>query len=261
VDGIRPFPALSEASPILAGTPLGNIIETGTTGRSSYKGLWVAVSRRLEKGLAFEGSYTLSSSKDFNSLSSPPTRVTVQDSRDPAESLGPSDFDARHRVVFNASWALPWRGNAWLEGWQLAAVVQCQSGNPISIVTNNSSVTGTVGTLRPDLTGSIRILGQPEQWFDTTAFTAVNRFGNLPRNAVVGPRFDNVDVAVSKTTGLGPTRLQLRLDVFNLLNHPNFGQPGRVVGTPNFGRITDTRFPTGDVGSSRQVQLAAVLNF
>jgi hypothetical protein len=55
--------------------------------------------------------------------------------------------------------------------------------------------------------------------------------------------------------------LQLRAEFFDLFNHPNFGPPGNVVGTPAFGRITSTRFPTGESGSSRQVQFAAKLTF
>lgn len=82
-------------------------------------------------------------------------------------------------------------------------------------------------------------------------------FGNLSRNAVVGPRFDNLDLSVSKTIRTtARTRLVLQADVFNVLNHSNFGQPGRIVGSPNFGIISNTRFPPGDSGSSRQVQLS-----
>jgi len=261
VNGVRPFTALSSTSPILPGAPLGNIIEVASTARSTYDALWLTVTRRLANGLSVDGSYTLSSSDDFNSLSSPPTRVIVQNSHDPSESLGPSDFDARHRFVVRATYQLPWRGNAWVDGWQLSAVIQAQSGNPLNIVTTNSTVTGITGTLRPDLTGDIRIIGTPEQWFDTSAFTAVNRLGNLPRNAVVGPRFDNIDVSIAKSLTLGFGRVDLRADVFNLLNHPNFGQPGAVVGSPSFGRITSTRFPSGDVGSSRQIQLGASWRF
>jgi carboxypeptidase family protein len=261
VDGVRPFQSLSTRSPILPGTPLGNIIETASTGRSTYTALWATLTRRLTHGLRVDGSYTLSASHDFNSLSSPPTRVTVQDSYNLRDSLGPSDFDARHRFVLRATYDLPWRGNAWIEGWRLAGAVQGQSGNPINIVTNSSTVTGTANTVRPDVTGPIRIIGQPDQWFDTSVFAVVNRFGTLPRNAVVGPRFDNLDVSIAKTVRIGPARAELRADAFNLLNHPNFGQPGQVVGSPNFGRITNTRFPVGDVGSSRQIQLGARLDF
>jgi hypothetical protein len=58
-------------------------------------------------------------------------------------------------------------------------------------------------------------------------------------------------------------RLQLRLEIFNLFNQANFGQPNRiaVVGGTAFGVISNTRFPTGDSGSARQVQLAAKILF
>ncbi len=260
-DGVRPFQALSTASPILPGASVGNIIETASSGRSTYDALWATVSRRLVNGLAVEASYTLSAAKDFNSLSSPPTRVSVQNSYNLQDSWGPADFDARHRLAVRTTYELPWRGNALIRGWRLAAILQSQSGNPVNILTNNSTVNGSANTLRPDIVGAIRMVRRPHLWFDTSTFAAVNRFGNLPRNAIVGPRFNNVDVSVAKTLAIGSARMLLRADVFNALNHPNFGQPGTVVGSPNFGRITNTRFPVGDAGSSRQIQLAATLEF
>ncbi|MNC93817.1 hypothetical protein D3C83_105310 [compost metagenome] len=59
----------------------------------------------------------------------------------------------------------------------------------------------------------------------------------------------------------GPFAAQLRVDIYDLFNHPNFGPPGNVVGSPTFGQITRTRLPTGEAGSSRQIQLAAKLSF
>jgi hypothetical protein len=55
--------------------------------------------------------------------------------------------------------------------------------------------------------------------------------------------------------------VQLRAEVFDLLNHANFGQPGRIVGSATFGQIINTRFPTGDSGSSRQLQFAMKFMF
>ncbi|HZI86090.1 MAG TPA: hypothetical protein VFD48_04615, partial [Pyrinomonadaceae bacterium] len=92
------------------------------------------------------------------------------------------------------------------------------------------------------------------------AFTPVARFGNLGRNVIIGPGFNNVDFSLLKNLKLKEQmRLQMRAEVFDLFNHASFGQPGRVVGSQNFGRISNTRFPTGDSGSSRQMQF--VLKF
>jgi hypothetical protein len=55
----------------------------------------------------------------------------------------------------------------------------------------------------------------------------------------------------------------MRVETFYLFNTANFGQPGRIAtaGSTSFGVITNTRFPTGDSGSSRQVQFAAKFLF
>ena len=262
VNGVRPYAFLSAASPILPGAPLGNITQIESSGRSSYRALWTSLTRRLSRGLQFSGAYTWSRSLDSNSLSSPPAAVTVQNGYDIDDSWGLSDFDARHRFVARVVYALPFRGHAALRDWQIAAIVQSQSGGPINIVTSNSSLTGVANTVRPDVTGPITVLGNINQWFDTAVFVPVNRFGTLGRNAVLGPRFDTVDVSISKTLPLAAgVKAQLQADVFNALNHPNLGQPGRVVGSPNFGVITNTRFPPGDSGSSRQIQLAIKVLF
>ena len=88
-----------------------------------------------------------------------------------------------------------------------------------------------------------------------------NAFGNVGRNSFVGPGFEDVDLALIKNTKISERfNLQLRADAFDLLNHPNYGQPNGTVGA-NLGKITSTRFPTGDSGSSRQLQLAMKLKF
>jgi hypothetical protein len=88
-------------------------------------------------------------------------------------------------------------------------------------------------------------------------FTAVPRFGSLGRNVVIGPGFNNTDFAIIKNTKVNESfRVQFRAEFFDLFNHANFGAPGNVVGTPSFGQITSTRFPTGESGSSRQIQFA-----
>ena len=260
VNGVRPFPALSGSSPILPNTPLGNVTEVGSSGNSSYNALWVTAARRLTRGWQFNASYTFSKSIDFTSFSTGGT--LVQDSFNLPGERGPSDFDARHRFVFSSICELPFSKNEFVRGWQLGVIVQSQSGNPFNVVTSNSTVNGVPNTVRPDVDGPVTILGDVDQWFDTSAFEAVPRFGNLGRNVIVGPTFNNVDFSLMKTTNLGErVRVQFRAEVFDLFNHANFGRPGNTVGTPSFGRITSTRFPTGESGSSRQIQFALKLMY
>ncbi len=186
----------------------------------------------------------------------------VQDSYNLRGSRGLSDFDARHRFVISGLYELPFRGNRLKEGWQLSTIVQSQSGNPVNIVVNNATFTGTNNTVRPDVTGPVTILGTVSRWFDPTPFVVpVGRFGNLGRNVVIGPGFNNTDFSVIKRTKLTENQfIEFRWEVFDLFNHANFGQPVRVVGT-TLGEITNTRFPTGDSGSSRQMQFALKYKF
>jgi hypothetical protein len=281
VNGVRPYPRLADTSPILPGSALGNVFSHASLGQSSYHALWVTANKRMSHGLQLNAAYTFSRSLDYNSLNSQNV-VIVQNSYDLANSQGPSDFDARHRVVLNAIWELPLHGNRLAEGWQIGLITQAQSGNPLNIVTNIGTFTGVVNSLRPDLVGTIDVTGTPNQWFSNTvcdprlgscagavfalpvSAAGAYHFGNLGRNAVVGPPFYNTDISLVKNTKLaGTTILQFRCEAFNVFNHPNLGQPGRIatVGSTAFGVIVNTRFPTGDSGSSRQVQFALKLLF
>jgi hypothetical protein len=258
VNGVRPYPAVSGSSAIMPGTPLGNIAQVESTGNSSYNALWLSMSRRFGRGLHINSYYTWSKSLDYNSLST--QGIVVQNSNHLRGDRSRSDFDARHRFVVNARYELPLKRNLLLKGWQIAVLLQSQSGNPVNIVTTNSTFTGVANTLRPDVAGPVAIAGGVDRWFDTSAFTAVSGFGNLGRNAITGPGFHNADVSLMKDTVFAEKiHIQFRAELFNVFNHPNFGQPGNVVGTPGFGRITNTRFPTGESGSSRQMQLGMKL--
>jgi len=240
--------------PYLGFSPTGiNEVNTGTDSR--YSSLQTSLTRRFRKGYQFNASYTWSKSLDYNSFST--GGIVGQDGYNLRGDRGLSDFDVRHRFVFSGICDLPFKGNQLIEGWQLAAIVQSQSGGPVNIVTSNAAVNGVANTLRPDVNGPIEIIGRPERWFDTAAFVPVARFGNLGRNVVIGPAFHNTDVSIIKNLTLREhLRVQLRAEIFDVFNHANFGAPGNVVGTPAFGVITSTRFPTGETGSSRQIQFA-----
>ena len=259
-DGVRPFAALSPSSPIQPGAPLGNITQVESTGFSRYDGAAMGITKRLSRGLQFDASYTLSKARDTNSLNS--AAFAVQDSYDIPAQYGLADFDARHRFVLSTSYALPFGAHVLSRGWEFAAVVQAQSGNPFTIVTSNASLNGVPNTVRPDVTGPITIVGDVNQWFDPSVFVAAPHFGNLGRNTVIGPAFHNADLSVIKQDRITKdVSVQFRVDVFDVFNHANFASPGNIVGTPAFGKITRTRLPSGEAASSRQIQLAMKVLF
>lgn len=269
---VRPFPALAASSPFRPGAKLGNITEVDSVANSSYNGLWVTVNKHLSHGLQFLGSYTFSKSIDDNSLNS--QAVILQNSLNVNSNRGLSDFDVRHRFVISGFYELPFHRNRLVEGWQVGLINQMQTGNPLNVITSVAGFTGTtgLGALRPDVVGPVTTTGRPKQWFSNIASFQVPctsaavpttcHFGDLGRNAVTGPGFMNMDFSAVKNTKLTERiNLQFRAELFDLFNHANFGNPNLTVGNSSFGTITGTRFPTGDFGSSRQVQFALKLQF
>ena len=93
-----------------------------------------------------------------------------------------------------------------------------------------------------------------DQWFDTSCFAnpAQYQFGNYEIGQVRGPKIVTTDFSVFKRTSLGSTRsMELRIETFNIFNHPLFSNPNTSFGNSQFGRITSTRLP------SREIQLGA----
>jgi hypothetical protein len=157
---------------------------------------------------------------------------------------------------------------------------------------NANSFTG-LATLRPDISGPLTIsptaatTGIGVQWFPNLVCDprpggscpsgsvvilpvsfingkTIYHFGSMGRNVVIGPGFNNSDLSLIKRTKLSERQMiEFRWEVFDIFNHANFGQPGRTaqVGSTSFGVITNTRFPTGDSGSSRQMQFALKYKF
>jgi len=275
----RPFQTL--AGTILNGTTLApNIREFDSSSNSSYNALWITANKRVSHGLQFNASYTYSHSIDDNSRNA--EGVVMQDSNNVQGERGSSDFDARHRFVINSVYELPFKGNRLVAGWELATIITAQTGNPFNVVLGTAALTGVPNTVRPTITGPLVVTGNPAGWFanaaavfPASANSPATGFGNLGRNAFTGPGFTDVDLSTVKNTKLTErVDLQFRVDAFDVLNHPNFGQPGPFSGltssvltfsggvpASSFGAITSTRFPTADAGSSRQLQLALKLRF
>ncbi|AFL87586.1 hypothetical protein Terro_1277 [Terriglobus roseus DSM 18391] len=272
--GVRPFNTLSLSSPIRPGAAIAvNINQVASLGQSNYNAMWFTLRKAFHNGLNFNFNYSLAKSLDLGSLSG----TAYQDATRPYLNYGPSDFDTRHRVALTAIYMLPFKGNRLVEGWQLSGIAQWQSGNPLN-VTTTSTFTGTSGVLHPNLLRPVdyvktKASAGSVQWFNAATCTGAatagctfqiptTGFGNLSRNSLVGPGFSDVDFSIEKnTTIVEGVKFQVRADAFDIFNHPNFGNPVTSANSASFGLITSTRFPTGDSGSSRQLQIIGKIIF
>jgi hypothetical protein len=270
VNGARPIPALSATSPIDPGLPLGNILVYESDGNSNYNGLWVTANKRVTKGLQFSASYAWSHSIDDNSRNI--QGLVIQDSNNINGDRGNSDFDTRQRIVINGVYAVPFTGNRLKEGWELSLIEQSQTGNPLNFHTSTTTFTGSAN-LRPNIVGVPDVGFSPAVNGSASSITWIqnpsvfvnqgNAFGDLGRNAITGPGFSNLDFALTKNTKINEKfRLQARVDAFDLLNQVNFTNPNLTIGSATTGVITaGTRFPAGDFGTSRQLQISMKLLF
>ena len=299
VGSLHPHQTLSATSPIDPGVAIAsNIAEVNSIGTSNYNAMWAVLSKNMSHGLEVNMNYEWSKSMDINSLGSQGGLTAAggapQDSNNPAGNYGLSDFDTRNHFAGTAIYALPFRGNRLVSGYQLSTIVQYQTGNPLNITAGSSGYNGLTGAVRPNLVGPIikqksqgaianvtylpssnvcpigptlavpsgcSLQIQATQATPTSAIVYTG-IGNIQRNAGIGPGFADVDLSGEKDTKIFEgLSFKLRVDAFDILNHPNFGQPSGNTQSSTFGQISSTRFATSDGGSSRQLQLSGKFIF
>jgi hypothetical protein len=267
---------------------------------SNYNALWAVLSKNLSNGLDFKTSFEWTKSEDLNSLGSQ-GGLTLPDSTNPQENFGLSDFDVRIHFGGTAVYSLPFKANRLVSGYQLSSILQYQTGNPVNIVAGSSSFNGVTGLPRPTQLGpvarskqqlpgvanvtlfqstglayggticdvtnvtsacALEIQGTQASATGTTAPSVYTGLGTMERNSFTGPGFAGLDMSGQKTTKITErVDFTLRADAFDILNHPNFGQPSGNVQSSTFGQISATRFATSDGGSSRQLQISGKFVF
>jgi hypothetical protein len=247
---------------------------------SNYKSFQVGLVRRLNRGWQSQLSYTWSKCEDTGSGSWGLDRGTnFQNPYDPDGDLGRCAFDMRHNLVINGMYQLPFTGNPFVEGWQVSGIVNYRSGLPTNVTdgiirafdnqgasNRPNYVPGAPGCNgNPILPESERFpaAGNP-RWINTACFQLprLGELGNTPRNFVDGPNYVNVDAALIKNiNGLGPWSVQLRAEVFNLLNRTNFNVPSAGIFAGN-GTVNPTAGTlTSIVGTARQFQFGMKIQF
>jgi Carboxypeptidase regulatory-like domain len=231
------------------------IFEAEDSMSSDYNALQVKLDKQFSHGLTFGIAYTYSKSidgaSDFFGSGANGSTIFPQNNYDTAAEKGLSDFDIRHRFVFNYIYSFPSIRNAWSnfpsrlgDGWQISGIVTAQTGQPFSVLTGVDQSSTGLGDDRANVSGDPN--NGPKtvaKYFNTAAFSlnAPLTFGNSGRNIVEGPGYTDVDFALMKTTLITEhTNLQFRAEFFNILNHPNFALPNNVLTSPSFGSLYQT---------------------
>jgi carboxypeptidase family protein/TonB-dependent receptor-like protein len=224
---------------------------------SNYNALQLQFQRQLSRGLQALASYTWAHSIDTASSGSLGSGSNALTPLNPNINRGPSDFDIRNAFSMGLTYDVPAPKinlitNAILRNWSTENSFQARSATPVDVYYDPVSFAGSIGSfstnVRPDV-----VPGQPfylhgAQYpggtaFNSSAFTAPPvspstglpaRQGNFPRNALRGFGASQWDFAVHRDFPIRESmKLQFRAEMFNVLNHPNFGPPGGDLGSPS----------------------------
>jgi hypothetical protein len=230
---------------------------------SIYHALRVRLQKRMGRGIMAGGTYTFGKSLDNASSIGGGAQIVVQDDTNFAAERGRSSFDIRHQFRSNYNWELPFgerrkwlssgKAAAFFGNWSINGSVTMNSGSPYTArmlgTASNNSGTGNNFSERPDAVSDPalgRDVRTPLRFFNVAAFALppAGRFGNASRNTITGPGTVSVEASIGKSIRLGrdrQRRLDLRWEVSNLLNHPNYTGLNTVINSINAGRVQGAR--------------------
>jgi hypothetical protein len=261
----RPFPQFTDVQ-----------IQFPTNGESDYYAVLVRAAKRFSHGLSFGANYTWS--RYLGNITQPGLalgngvgNLIYQDSytSNPRANYGPTADDIEHRLNFHWIYELPFgTGKRWLAnsplrdlvgGWSLGNISTFQSGAALTITnqTNNCNCF-SAGPQRPNLTGDPNAGSHSVgSWFNTAAFAqpAAYTFGNAGVGIVRGRGLIQVDMSLIRDFKVtDKIHTEFRMEVFNVINRTNFGNPGTVFGSSTFGVISSA-------APARQIQLGLRITF
>lgn len=276
-------PTLLNATTVNSRRPLASytiapVKYIGNWNSSQYEGLSAKVERRYSKGYSFLNSFTYGHAFD---LQNPALDLcdtcgagdTIQNNYNIAQNYASSDNDVRFRYVLTGIAELPFgRGKPFLAnsafatwllgGWAASPVYQFQTGLPFTpAMSYDAANAGTVTRPTQICNGNLNSPRTKAEWFNTSCNvnTTSYTFGNAGRNSLRAPSANVFNLSLQRNfpvplPKLSTGNLNLRLEGFNLFNHPQFGAPGNTVGNALYGVISSA-------SNQRQVQIAARVTF
>lgn len=244
---------------------------------SNYNSLQTTIEKRMRSGVQYNFNYTWSKYLDEGDWCAWNCATNVgQNGYDPRSNYGPAAYDIRSMFKGRIIYMLPFgKGQRFLNnstlvseivgGWQSAATIVWQSGNPFTPIMENNNDYSQAGNQFPDAvtgvspwSGTHHQIGPTTSWFNVNAFTqpAPGTYGDVGRDTLRGPGLSNVNFSLGKNFSMWrESNFQLRIDSSNVFNHPSFGLPDTTIGPGHIGAINSLT-----VGG-RSVELLGKLSF
>ncbi len=263
-----PVVGVSDANvnrPFIGLAPLvRSLSQSQSIGEVDYHGLQLKFQRRFANNFSFLNSYTFGKSIDFAS----DNEAGITNAYDLDYNRGPSDYDVRH--TFSSSWIyeLPWARKALYGGWQMSGILYLRGGLPLTITQTQGVQSAGTGN-RPNRICDGRLSNPTiNQWFDTSCFVQVTdvtgTYGDSGRGIIRGPGSFNIDASLIKNTRIGRYTTEIRLEAFNVLNHPQFANPNTTIGNAAVGTISQMLSSPSCAlcgTTERQIQLGVKVKF
>jgi hypothetical protein len=200
------------------------------------------------------------------------------------QNRGPCDYDLPQTLSASFDYALPFgHGKQFLSnanrlvnelvgGWEATGIVTSRSGIPFTPTINGDVANTGVSGQRPTVLGSPIYVGQANCWFYVAANSACTSldpagtstfgvpgtytYGNGGRNILRANGLEEVDFSLLKNLPIDEARqLQLRAEVFNILNHPTFSAPSGAINSSSGGQVSTT------LNAARIIQLGVKFIF
>ncbi len=192
---------------------IDDVYQLQNAGSIDHDALQFQLDKRFSNNYRFRVSYTLGNTRG-NTRQGDGQTVNTQVGQDLNLDLnqGPTDFDRRHNLVANVTYAVPNTG-----GLRLSGIMRTRSGSRFSLVDSTFDLNRN-GTANDEWLAAGSYSGE-----GTDAYTVDYAGG---RNGGVGPKFFQLDMRAGYTFELpNEDTFQFYVDIINLTNRSNFRSP------------------------------------
>jgi hypothetical protein len=124
--------------------------------------------------------------------------------------------------------------------WMISPILRWQSGNRSSVTTGvDNALTGMAGQRAVQILDDPYGDGSAANFLNRAAFAspAAGTYSDLKPFTIVNPSIFQNDIAITRSFPLGENRLQVRWEIFNVVNYVNLGAPITALNSGAFGQI------------------------